>query len=175
MRKAVVFLLLLMVALSMAQSDLSNIVKRINELNDLYSSFNLNSLKISILDAINNSKEKDVIATYLDFVNNSPMWIVVTTRNQISIDPYTGKIFSSQQITYQTPAYTVPLKDAISLAFVSIGKGIFFAFQYDENTWLIGSKEQVAYVSTKTPAVISTQRREGQLKMSGGSGGDKKK
>lgn len=172
MRKTLVFLLLLFVVFAIAQNDLSDIIKKINELTNLYNTFNLSTLKITILDAINNSKEKNVIATYLDFVNNSPMWVVVTTHNQIKIDPYTGKIFSSQQIAYKASEYTVPLKDAISLAFVSIGKGIFFAFQYDESTWLIGSKEQLAYVSTKTPAVISTQKREGQLKM---SGGDKKK
>lgn len=173
MRKTVVLLLLILVGiLIIAQNDLTNVIKRVNELNNLYNTFDLNTLKISILDAINNSKEKDVIATYLDFVNNSPIWVVLTTKNQIRVDPYTGKIFSSQQANYQVPTYTVSLKDAISLAFVSIGKGIYFAFLYDENTWLVGSKEQLAYVSTKTPAVLSTQKREGQLKM---SGGDKKR
>lgn len=167
MRKTLTFIVLLLTIFAIAQNNLSEIVKRINELSNLYNTFNLGTLKVSILDAINLSKEKNVIATYLDFVNNLPIWVVVTTHNQIKIDPYTGKIFSSQQSSYQATAYTVPLKDAISLAFVSIGKGIFFAFRYDENTWLVGSKEQLAFVSTKTPAVLSTVKREGQLKIPG--------
>lgn len=88
------------------------------------------------------------------------MWVVLTTKNRITIDPITGKIFSSQQFTYRATPYTVSLKDAISLAFVSIGKGIFFAYLDDQNTWIVGSKEQIASVSTKTPAVLSTQKRE---------------
>ncbi|MEJ5229225.1 MAG: PepSY domain-containing protein [Pseudothermotoga sp.] len=168
MRKTIFLVLLFFTTIVLTQNDPVSLVKRINELSDLYKNFDLNALKISILDAINNSKEKDVVAVYLDFVNSSPVWVVQTPTNRIRIDPYTGKIISTQSYSYRASTYAVSLKDAISLAFISIGKGIYYAFFYDENTWLIGSKEQLVHVSTKTPVVLSTQKREGQLKTPGG-------
>ncbi len=168
MRKTIVLLFLVFANIVLTQDDLTNAIDRINELISVYSQFDLSTLKVSILDAINISKKKNVIATYLDFVNNFPVWVVLTVEDKTLIDPYTGKIISSQQYNHKPVTYTVSLKDAISLAFVSTGKGIYFAFLNDDGTWLIGSKEQIVHVSTKTPAVLSTQKREGQLKTPGG-------
>jgi len=160
-RKAISLLLLLLTLFAFTQEDpLNSIVKRINELTNFYLTFDLGSLKVPILDAIAASKEKNIVSVYLDLVNKKPLWVVYSQGKKIQIDPMTGKIISTEQFNYIFANQSVSLKDAISLAFVSIGKSIFFAYLQDENTWAVGSKDQLALVSTKTPAVISVQKRE---------------
>ncbi|GAB4307375.1 hypothetical protein [Pseudothermotoga elfii] len=170
MRKYISFLLFAMIFTGVfCQSDY---LQRIDELSDFYFSFDLNTIKLSILDAIRATGQKDVIAAYLDFVNNSPVWVVVTASSSIYVNPFTGRMNVSANSYLYRISYPVSLEDAISLAFVSGGRDIFFAFLQNQSNWIIGTTKRLITVSTRAPVVISIQSRSNRGESSGSKKGE---
>ncbi len=156
LRRMTVVLLVCLVAGILAAED---VVKRLKDLQTVYDKLDSNVIRIPILDAIKLTNANNPIVSYLDFVEGKYVWVILTSTTRFEISAVDGKLLRKSQIKQVSPKYTVDLKNAISLAILSIGKSILFAFPTDEG-WIVGSKDNVANVSLKTAAIIWIKSRK---------------
>ncbi|MCS7175944.1 hypothetical protein [Pseudothermotoga sp.] len=149
MRKPL-FLCLVFISISMFSQTL---LEKVAISSQMYGSLDPNQLKLTILDAINLTNEKDVIAAYLTKIEKDFVWIVVTFRYEYVVSVTEPKIISKKPLETAVFTYSVGLRDAISLTVMSIGKNILFAL-YQPEGWLVGNDKNLAVVSMKTPAIL---------------------
>lgn len=150
MKRRFAFLYLVIVSiLAFSQTLLERVVLN----SQLYNTLDLTQLKLTILDAINLTGEKEVIAAYLTTLEKRPVWIVLTFRYEYVVSAVEPKIISKKPLETRAFTYSVGLREAISLTVMSIGKNIMFAV-YEAEGWLVGNNKNLAYVSMKTPAIL---------------------
>ena len=149
MRKIVFFCVLMVSIFSVAQDLLEKVALNAS----FYETFNPSQLKLTILDAINLTNEKDVIAAYLARVENNVVWIVLSFKYEYGISTLENKILWKKPIQMNHFTYAVGLREAISLTVMSIGKNVLFGV-HQSDSWVVGNNKNIAFVSMKTPAIL---------------------
>ncbi|MGB9789998.1 MAG: hypothetical protein ACPLTP_05125 [Thermotoga caldifontis] len=129
----------------------------------LYETVNFSQLKLTILDAINLTNEKDVVAAYLAQVDKKIVWVVLTFNHEYGISVEEAKILWKKPLETRFFAYAVGLREAISLAVMSIGKNVLFGV-YQTDSWLVGNNKNLATVSMKTPAILKIESTQDVFK-----------
>ncbi|KAF2957698.1 hypothetical protein AS159_08570 [Thermotoga sp. Ku-13t] len=122
----------------------------------LYETVNFSQLKLTILDAINLTNEKDVITAYLTRMDKKIVWVVLTFNHEYGISAEEAKILWKKPLETRFFTYAVGLREAISLAVMSIGKNVLFGV-YQTDSWLVGNNKNLATVSMKTPAILKIE------------------
>lgn len=149
MRRFVLLCFSLAMVLAFGQDSLERIVLN----SSFYKTVSTSQFKLTILDAINLTNEKDVVTAYLSLVGNNVVWIVLTFKHEYGISAVEQKILWKKPIEIKPFTYSVGLREAISLTVMSIGKNILFG-AYRADNWVVGNNEKLAFVSMKTPAIL---------------------
>lgn len=149
MRRIVVFCFLLVSILSVTQDFMERVVLNAS----LYETLDFSQINLTILDAINLTNEKDVVAAYLTLVENKLVWIVLSLKYEYTISTSKARILSKKPIQIKPFTYIVGLREAISLTVMSIGKNVLFGV-YRSDSWVVGNNKNIAFVSMKTPAIL---------------------
>ncbi|AEH51268.1 hypothetical protein [Pseudothermotoga thermarum] len=166
MRKIFVLILVCISLVNFSQDFLA----RIKEIQAFYDALDLSLVKVSILDAVRISGIKDPMVCYLDLSKDEYVWVVLSVVERVEISAIDGRMLARSTLKMDNYSYSINLQNAISLAILSIGKNVLFAYPTHEG-WIVGTKEKVAAVSMKTTAVIWIKdRREyfESLKVQGG-------